>query len=50
MAAAAGGHEPLVRLLLASGADPSQQDERGPDMARIAMEYGQGRVAQLLAG
>ncbi|MFO7767973.1 MAG: ankyrin repeat domain-containing protein [bacterium] len=50
MGAAAGGHEPMVRLLVASGADPSLQGEDGRDAARVARDYGHGRLADMLSG
>ncbi len=50
MGAAAGGHEPMVRLLVGSGADPSLQGEDGRDAARVARDYGHGRIADMLGG
>ena len=46
--AAARGHEALVRLLLARGADAGAVDKRGATAASLAAKQGHAHVAALL--
>ena len=48
MIAAAGGHEAVVELLLACGADPSQRDARGRSAAFYARTAGHPDLAKRL--
>jgi ankyrin repeat protein len=48
MAAAAGGHEPMVELLLRCGADPARRDPRGRSAAFHARAAGHPHLAARL--
>jgi uncharacterized protein len=48
MAAAAGGHEAVVKLLLNHGADPALRDERGRSAAAYARAEGYTHLAERL--
>ena len=48
MAAAAGGHEPMVELLLRCGADPARRDRRGRSAAFHARAAGHPHLAERL--
>ncbi len=48
MAAAAGGHEPMVELLLRRGADPARRDPRGHSAAFHARAAGHPHLAARL--
>ena len=48
MAAAAGGHEPMVELLLRRGADPARRDPRGRSAAFHARAAGHPHLAARL--
>ena len=48
MAAAAGGHEAVVELLLKRGADPALRDERGRSAAAHARAAGHAHLAERL--
>ena len=48
MAAAAGGHEPIVELLLRCGADPARRDRRGRSAAAYARGAGHPHLAERL--
>jgi ankyrin repeat protein len=48
MAAAAGGHEAVVELLLACGADPARRDCRGRSAAAYARAAGHPHLAERL--
>ena len=48
MAAAAGGHEAVVELLLNYGADPSLRDEQGRSAAAHARAAGHTHLAERL--
>ncbi len=48
MAAAAGGHEAVVEVLLACGADPAQRDARGRSAAFYARATGHPDLAKRL--
>jgi Ankyrin repeats (3 copies) len=48
MAAAAGGHEPMVELLLRCGADPARRDPRGRSAAFHARAAGHPYLAARL--
>ena len=48
MAAALGGHETLVALLLHCGADPSRRDRRGRSAAAYARSAGHPHLAERL--
>jgi ankyrin repeat protein len=45
MAAAAGGYEPMVELLLRCGADPARRDRRGRSAAFYARAAGHPHLA-----
>ena len=48
MAAAAGGHEAVVELLLNRGADPARRDEQGRSAAAHARAAGHTHLAERL--
>ena len=48
MAAAAGGHEPVVELLLRCGADPARRDAEGRTAAAYARAAGHPHLAARL--
>ena len=48
MAAAAGGHERVVALLLECGADPARRDAQGRSAARYARRAGHPHLAERL--
>src|ERR687886_283401 len=48
MAAAAGGHEPTVELLMRRGADPARRDRRGRSAAFHARAAGHPHLAERL--
>ena len=48
MAAAAGGHEAAVELLLCRGADPARRDARGRSAAAYARAAGHPHLAERL--
>lgn len=48
MAAAAGGYEAVVELLLRCGADPARRDEQGRSAAAYARKAGHPHLAERL--
>ena len=46
--AALGGHEALVRVLLAGGADPNLASEHGGGAAAFAQAFGHSTIAALI--